>query len=215
MPTQLPDIYPITDAVLSGLPHAEQIRRLADGGARLIQFRDKHASGYEFYRSALGALETARQFGAKLIINDRVDIALMIGADGVHLGQDDLPPTRAREILGERAIIGYSTHTIEQARSAAAMPVNYIAFGPVYPTFSKANPDKIVGTDALERIRRVVPNTPIVAIGGINCDNIDEVFAAGADCAAVISYLLSDQTKISARSRELSSLARIAKRRLA
>jgi thiamine-phosphate pyrophosphorylase len=106
---ELPKIYPITDVRLSGLSHAEQVKRLIDGGARFIQLREKHASPKDFYESASEALKIARENRVKIVINDRVDIALALKADGVHLGQDDLPPAEARKILGEKAIIGRKT----------------------------------------------------------------------------------------------------------
>lgn len=203
MRTNLPKLYPITDARLSGLTHAEQIRRLGAGGATFIQLREKQASPREFYREAEEALRVARTLGVRLIINDRADIALALRADGVHLGQDDLPPAAARELLGERAVIGFSTHNVEQAVAAARLPVDYIAIGPVFETSSKENPDPVVGLDGLRRVRQAIGQTPLVAIGGIKRENIPEVFAAGADSVAVISQLLSDSTQIEARTREL------------
>jgi thiamine-phosphate pyrophosphorylase len=209
--TEIPQIYPVTDSEVSGLTHAEQVRRLAEGGARFIQFRDKHASGHDFYRSALGALEAARERGAKLIINDRVDIALTIGADGVHLGQDDLSPLHAREILGDEAVIGYSTHNLEQAAAAASLPVDYVAIGPIYRTTSKADPDEVVGVELLRAIREQLADKLVVAIGGINDTNISDIIAAGADSAAVISYLLADPALITNRFGKLSMTASVAK----
>jgi thiamine-phosphate pyrophosphorylase len=128
----LPAIYPITDTALSGLTHAEQVRHLSAGGAKVIQLRDKLLSGNNFYLEARAALEVARDSGTKLIINDRVDIALAIGADGVHLGQDDLDPHAARKLLGPDSIIGISTHSTAQAVRAARAPVDYIAIGPIF-----------------------------------------------------------------------------------
>src|SRR5437763_16246802 len=122
---QLPKLYPLTDGAC-GLTHAEQVARLCAGGAGLIQLRDKHASPREFYAAAEAALQVARAHGARLIINDRADIALALQADGVHLGQDDLDPTAARRLLGPPAIIGYSTHNIAQAKAAARLPIDYI-----------------------------------------------------------------------------------------
>src|ERR1700750_1762555 len=119
MSFELPKLYPITDRRLSGLSHAEQAARLIEGGAALIQLREKHLSPREFYVEAEAALKIARARGVKLIINDRADIALALGADGVHLGQDDMPPEAARALLGEGAVIGFSTHSAEQAIAAA------------------------------------------------------------------------------------------------
>lgn len=187
----LPRLYPITDERLSGLSHAEQIGCLAQGGAKIIQLREKEMSPREFYESARAALEVARAYGVRLIINDRVDLALALNADGVHLGQDDLPPAAARELLGPDAIIGYSTHNIEQATEAAQLPINYLAFGPVFPTASKQNPDPVVGLDLLRLVRARVPLLPLVAIGGITRENARAVLNAGADSVAVIAALLS------------------------
>jgi thiamine-phosphate pyrophosphorylase len=186
-----PPIYPITDTRLSGLSHAALVQQLIAGGATLIQLREKHTSPREFYEDAEKAVEIARARNVKIIINDRVDIALTLGADGVHLGQEDLPPAEARKILGENAIIGYSTHSIEQALEAAKLPLDYIAFGPVYDTRTKENPDKTVGLDGLKWVREAVAGFPLVAIGGINSANLQPVFEAGADSAAIISDLFT------------------------
>jgi thiamine-phosphate pyrophosphorylase len=201
MSLNLPRLYAITDARLTNLSHAEQVLRMAEGGARLIQLREKHLDAREFFKEAEAALSVAREFGARLIINDRVDIALALGSDGVHLGQDDLQPEAARRILGEQALIGFSTHNIEQAKRAALLPINYLAIGPIFPTSSKKNPDPVVGLDGLRQVREAVPNLSLVAIGGITPENARETLAAGADSLAVIGSLLSDSTQIEARTR--------------
>src|ERR1044072_7757537 len=159
-----PKLYPVTDRRLSGLSHAEQVARLVEGGATFIQLREKHLSPREFYGEAEEALRVARAGGAKLIINDRADIALALGADGVHLGQDDMPPEAARALLGETAVIGFSTHSVEQAIAAARMPLDYIAVGPVFTTNSKENPDPVVGLEGLRRVRAAVSSVHVVAI---------------------------------------------------
>ena len=202
MRLDLPKLYPITDVRLSGLSHAEQVALLADGGATFVQLREKHLSPREFHREAVAARRVARERGVRLIINDRVDVALAVHAYGVHLGQDDLPPEGARSLLGERAIIGLSTHNLEQAREAARQPVDYIAIGPIFLTSSKDNPDPVVGLDELRRVRQEVGGIPLVAIGGINRDNARAVLAAGADAVAVISVLLAQPSEITARTRE-------------
>jgi thiamine-phosphate pyrophosphorylase len=207
LPITLPKLYPITDARLSGLSHAEQVRQLSAGGATFIQLREKHLTPREFYEEAEDALRVARLSGARLIINDRVDIASALKASGVHLGQDDLPPALARELLGEDSIIGFSTHTIEQAIKAARLPVDYIAIGPIFETNSKENPDAVVGLEGLRRVRQAVGKIPLVAIGGIKRENILETLAAGADAVAVISLLLAGQAEIEDRTREI--LARL------
>lgn len=187
-----PRLYPLTDRTLTSLTHAEQVSRLAAGGATLIQIREKHFSPFEFYEAAREAVETGHKLGVRIIINDRVDIALATGADGVHLGQDDLPAHAARHVLGEQAIIGVSTHTLAQAEEAARQPVNYIAIGPIFQTTSKANPDPVVGLDGLREVRASLPaHIPLVAIGGITAERAREVIAAGANSVAVIGAVLT------------------------
>jgi thiamine-phosphate pyrophosphorylase len=190
MPFSLPKLYPITDVSISGLSHAEQIERLAAGGASLIQLREKNASPREFYRAALEAVLFAKRLGVQLVINDRVDIAIAVKADGVHLGQDDLPPGFARMLLGEDRIIGFSTHTLDQALEADSAPVDYIAIGPVFPTSTKENPDAIVGPAKVHEVKLRI-SKPLVAIGGITLESARSVIDAGADSVAVISDLLA------------------------
>lgn len=189
----------------SGLSHAEQVRRLSAGGATFVQLREKQKDAREFYREAEEALRVARERNVLLIINDRVDIALALKADGVHLGQDDLPPAAARRLLGEQAIIGFSTHNVGQAIEAARSPVDYIAIGPIFETKSKENPDPVVGLEGLRRVREATGQIPLIAIGGIREENIAEVLKAGADSVAVINLLLADSSQIEARTRELLS----------
>ena len=180
-------LYPLTDRPLSGLSHAEQVSQLCEGGATLIQLREKILSPLEFYSEAEAALRVARERGIKIIINDRVDIALTLNADGVHLGQDDLPPEAARRILGPDKIIGFSTHDPEQARHAAQMPVDYIAIGPIFATSTKQAADPQIGLDGFRVARQAVGTIPLVAIGGITLENSQAVLEAGADAIAVIS----------------------------
>lgn len=206
MKLTLPKIYPITDTRISKVSHAEQVEKLIEGGADFIQLREKYAAPNDFYDAAQTALEIARKHGVKIIINDRVDIALALKADGVHLGQDDLPPEAARKILGERAIIGFSTHNLEQASEACQMPIDYLAIGPVYATNTKENPDAVVGIEGVKKVRRFIGDFPLVAIGGITLENFGEVLEAGADSVAVISGLISDANKIAEKMREFSKL---------
>ena len=186
------------------MSHAAQVERLCAGGATFIQLREKHLSPREFYREAAEALEVARKHNARLIINDRADIALALRADGVHLGQDDLPPEAARALLGEDFIIGYSTHNVEQAMLAAKLPVDYLAIGPLFSTSSKINPDPVVNLDGLRRVRdELGEDLPLVAIGGINLKNAQDALRSGADTLAIISYLLEMPSEITVRTREL------------
>lgn len=193
----LPKIYAITDCALTGLTHLEQVRALARGGATFIQLREKHAAPGEFYEAAYEVMNYARGSELKIIINDRVDIALAARADGVHLGQDDLPPAKARAILGAEAIIGYSTHNVEQAAEAARLPLDYIAAGPIFATQSKQNPDPVVGLEGLQIVREAIGDFPLVAIGGINYDRARAVFSHGADSIALIEALLNPVAHIS------------------
>lgn len=155
----------------------------------------------DFYEAAKAALEIVRRRNVKIIINDRVDIALALEADGVHLGQDDLPPAQARKILGEKAIIGFSTHNLEQVAEAVRMPIDYLAIGPIYATTTKENPDAVVGIEGLKRVREIIGAFPLVAIGGINFENYLEVLEAGADSVAVISSLVAEPNKIAEKMR--------------
>ena len=198
MTFKLPTIYPITDRQISGLTHLEQARRLGDGGARLIQLREKMSSSREFFDAAVQTIEYANEHHVSIIINDRVDIAIAVNAAGVHLGQDDMPPEKARALLGDKAIIGYSTHTLEQARHAATLPINYIAFGPVFATKTKVDPDAVVGLDGVRRVREAIGDIPLVAIGGIDIDNAEGVLSAGADSVAMISAIIADAKNITA-----------------
>lgn len=185
---QLPKLYAITDCELSNSTHEEIVKMLLAGGARLIQLRDKEASSREMLDHARACLKLTREAGATLIINDRVDVALTVGADGVHLGQGDMPVEDAREILGEDKIIGVSTHSIDQFRAALGTTANYIVVGPVYQTTTKENPEPVVGLE-LVREAKMLTDRPLVAIGGITPERAPEVIAAGADIVAAISAL--------------------------
>lgn len=202
----IPKIYPITDTRLSGLSHTEQVRRLIDGGARIIQLREKHASPLDWFDDARAAAILCRQNDVVLIVNDRVDIAMAIGADGVHLGQNDLPPDAARRLLGNVPIIGYSTHSVEQVRNALEFDIDYLAFGPIFSTTTKADPDEIVGIELLSEVRKIAGHLPLVAIGGIDLNNAVSVHAAGADSIAVISGLVANGSTITERTRKFISL---------
>jgi thiamine-phosphate pyrophosphorylase len=200
MPFLLPRFYPITDVRLSGLSHSEQVERLAAGGATMIQLREKTASPREFYTAALEAMKVARRLNVQIIINDRVDIAIAVNADGVHLGQEDIPPDHARRLLGESRIVGFSTHGLNQAVEADGLPVDYIAIGPVFETSTKANPDTVLGLEAIAATRTQT-SKPLVAIGGITLSRAASVIEAGANSVAVISDLFSTND-ISERTRE-------------
>ena len=200
---RLPRVYPITDTQISGLSHMEQVALFADGGATLVQLRDKRTSGLQFYEQAKAALAIATERGVRLIINDRVDVALALGGLDVHLGQEDLPPEAARRLLGDDAVIGFSTHNGEQAIEAAGSPIDYLAIGPIFATSTKANPDPVVGLEGLRVVRAATGSLPLVAIGGVTPANARDVIEAGADSVAMISGLLSGPGNISSKLRDL------------
>lgn len=190
-------VYFITDVSITGLSHAEQVSRLINGGAKLIQLREKQLSPRDFFMQADEAIKVARAHSVRIVINDRVDIALALKADGVHLGQDDMPPQAARAILGSQALIGFSTHNLSQALEARNSPVDYLAVGPIFVTSSKAKPDPVVGLEGLRRIREAIRDFPLIAIGGITAENIQETLEAGATSTAVIGSALANPSQIS------------------
>lgn len=195
-----PRFYPILDddaLRARGLDPLETARELAHAGVRLAQFRHKGDWGREAYRTAERVGRVLQDAGCRYIVNDRVDIALAVGADGVHLGQDDLPPADARRIAGDRLALGLSTHNEAQLRAAASEPVDYLALGPVFATRSKRNPDPVLGVEELARLRPLA-RRPLVAIGGVRLDNAAAALAAGADSVAVIAAWLDDRAQLSA-----------------
>ena len=200
---RLPRVYALTDVQLSGCSHAEQVGLLSLGGASLVQLREKRMPALEFYEEAKAAVAVAEQSGVQLIINDRVDIALSVGAHGTHLGQDDLPPEAARKLLGETAIIGYSTHNIDQALAAVKLPIDYLAIGPIFQTTTKSDTSPVLGLEGLRTVRRAIGDFPLVAIGGITGANAVATIDAGADSVAVISALMSDPNRITELTRGL------------
>lgn len=206
MKLNLPKLYAITDRMLSGISHFEQVRRLVDGGAKLIQLREKELLPGEWIDDARRSLEYCRLHAVTLIVNDRVDLAMVINADGVHLGQTDIPVEAARRLLGSDSIIGLSTHTLDQAKLAITESVDYIAFGPIFPTTTKVDPDAVVGLELLSEICRIAGSMPVVAIGGIDRKNVASVISAGATSAAIISDLVSDPEQITARTSEFIAI---------
>jgi thiamine-phosphate pyrophosphorylase len=187
----LPPVYPITDKRISGRPtHLAILKELVRGGATLVQIRDKETEVRELLTDLRRCVEFSAKHGVSLMVNDRCDLALCSGADGIHLGQDDLPPAAARRILGPGSLIGYSTHTLGQARKSKGLPIDYLAFGPIYTTATKQDAASVVG---LSKLRKVCAGSslPVVAIGGIDLNRLREVLDAGAHSAAVISALMS------------------------
>jgi len=199
----LPRFYPILESELlarrnlSAFAAAEAI---LEAGASILQFRHKTFFSRETFSDAERIAELCRDARALYVVNDRADMAMLLGA-ALHLGQDDLAPGDARRILPERSIIGYSTHNEPQLVEADREPVDYLAIGPIFATGSKRNPDAVVGVDELRRLRALT-NKPLVAIGGITRETAESVWAAGADSVAIIGDLYPDDcTKESLRSR--------------
>jgi thiamine-phosphate pyrophosphorylase len=185
----LPPLYMILDAALLTSPEIEVAKNLNDAGVRLFQYRNKHGSTREIFQASSGLAAELAERGALFFVNDRPDIAFLSGANGVHVGQGDLPAGEARAVMGKGKLLGISTHNLEQFRAAAATDADYIALGPVFATDSKANPDPVVGTAMIQLARKLTPK-PIVAIGGITFERAREVIEAGADSIAVISDVL-------------------------
>jgi len=182
--------------VAAALALAEQ---LLAGGAAVLQLRMKHASALRLYEVALALRTLTKRARVPFVVNDRLDVALAVNADGVHLGQDDLPLAAARvAAAAARLKIGVSTHSPAQAEAAARAGADYLGFGPVFATTTKANPDPVQGVDALaEAVRRAAP-VPVVAIGGITLARVADVAATGAAAACVISAVCSASDVVAA-----------------
>lgn len=184
------DLCVITDRRVSGgLSHADIAKRVLEGGAGMIQLRDKEAPMRSLLPEALQIAELCRSFGATFIVNDRLDLALASEADGVHLGQEDLPAKAARRLLGKGRLLGISTHSLEQALKAQEDGADYIGVGPIFRTGTKETGYTPLGPSLIREVRRQV-SIPILAIGGITLENVSEVITAGADGAAVISAVV-------------------------
>lgn len=173
----------------------------------MIQLREQRAAPATFFDDAIEATRLAHQHGAKLIINDRVDVALAVNADGVHLGQDDLPVGAARRLLGEESLIGFSTHNLEQVKAALDLPIDYLAFGPVFTTSTKHRPDPVVGIERLAEVARLTRGLPLVAIGGITQSTLRAVLDSGAGAVALISAVLAAGSDITENLRNLTAQA--------
>jgi thiamine-phosphate pyrophosphorylase len=195
---ELPRLYPILDAdalARAGVPLAMAAHAFRDAGVRWLQYRDKRASDAEVAERMreLRAIFPAGE--AMLLLNDRVHLCEAMGADGVHIGQEDMAAKRARRILGPERLLGVSTHNVKQLRAALKTgAADYLAIGPVFATGSKNNPDPVVGLEGV-KAARALTRLPLVAIGGITKENGREVIEAGADSVAVISGLLPEDGK--------------------
>ncbi len=197
-------LYAILDPDQTGdRPLAPVLDAMLAGGVSVLQLRVKERPADEFLRLALTVRERTSRAGCLFIVNDRVDIALAAGADGVHLGQEDLPLEAARTLVGEK-LIGVSTHSVEQAEGAEWGGADYIGFGPMFPTRTKETGYETRGLSMLASVRRRV-SLPIVAIGGITAGNVAQTWSSGADAAAMISYLTRDGD-VAARVKEILTL---------
>ena len=198
-------IYLVTDdGCLQGRALIDCVREALEGGVTLVQYRAKTASSAEMYAEALQLKALCDSFNVPLIINDRLDIAMAVGAAGVHLGQDDLPCAAARKLLGEDYIIGVSAHNPAEARAALLCGADYLGCGAVFGTATKADVKKL-GTEGLAAICRE-KGLPVVGIGGVTADNYREVRAAGADGAAIVSGILA-QPDIRATVRAIAKIS--------
>ena len=166
-------------------------RAFLAGGARLLQLRAKALDSHAFLELADALVAAARPYDASVIINDRVDIALLAAAAGVHVGQDDLPPRAVRHLLGNERIVGFSTHTVAQIEAAVREPVSYVAIGPVFGTTSKDTGYDPIGLELVATAAKLAGSIPVVAIGGITLENASSVISAGAASVAVIGDLLA------------------------
>lgn len=190
---RLPRVYPIVDTeslAAREIPIEKAAGAFLEGGAGILQIRHKHHWTRGVFDSARAVARLCREAGATLIVNDRADIAMLLEA-GVHVGQDDLAPRDVRKLIGPDAALGFSSHNLDQLCAAGGEPVDYVAFGPVFRTASKQNPDPTVGVEEIRRCRPLLEK-PLVAIGGITLDNARSVLEAGADSLAVIAGLLSE-----------------------
>jgi len=186
----LSSLYIILDpSICPSRPLMEVLNTAAAAGAVLFQYRNKTASMKDAYVEALALRQAAAKAGVLFIVNDRCDLALAIDADGIHLGQGDLPLDLARKVMGPEKLIGISTHSPTQVRDATAGKPDYLGFGPIFTPGSKQDHDPVVGLEGLRAIRSLTP-LPVFAIGGIYLDRVNDVVRAGADGVAVISAIL-------------------------
>jgi len=204
-------LYVVTDkAIAGGRSHAEQARAAILGGATVIQYREKLGNTRQLIAEASAVRDVCRELGATFIVNDRVDVALAVGADGVHVGQEDMPAIIARRLIGPDMLLGVTVGNAAQARQAEADGADYLGTDAVFFTGSKPDAGPPIGVDALAEICRAV-RIPVVGIGGINVGNVAQVIQAGAAGAAVISAVVS-APDVSAAARRLREAVSIAKR---
>ncbi|MGH7279114.1 MAG: thiamine phosphate synthase [Candidatus Rokuibacteriota bacterium] len=202
-----PGLYVVLDrAAVRGRELTTVLEAVLAGGCRMVQLREKAWPSGRLLPLAERLRERCRAAGATFIVNDRVDLAVAAGADGVHLGQDDLPPRAARPLLRAGMVLGLSTHSVEQARAAAAAGADYVAVGSMFPTATK--PDfELVGPALIRKLRAEI-RVPLIGIGGITVDNVGTVVAAGADGVAVISAVCNADDPAAATRAFVATIAR-------
>ena len=210
---RFPRVYPILDTetlAQHGIALDTAAAALLEGGAGILQVRQKGHWTRQVFESARQVACLCREAGAVLVVNDRADFAMLLEG-GLHIGQEDLAPRDARKLIGPDALLGFSSHNLEQLSAAGGEPVDYVALGPVYPTSSKHNPDPVVGVDELRRLRPLIEK-PLVAIGGITRANAAGVLNAGADSVAVISDLVPQSPTARSLRERMEEWQRIAAR---
>jgi thiamine-phosphate pyrophosphorylase len=204
---RLPRFYPILDSGLlarRGIAVAAAADAFLSTGVAILQFRHKGPLTRQTLADLEAVAARCKDANVQLVVNDRADLARIVGA-ALHLGQHDVPPAAARRVVGLETLVGLSTHNEAQLRAALEEPVDYLALGPIFGTSSKENPDPVVGIEELRRLRPL-SNLPLVAIGGITRANAQEVLAAGADSVAVIGDLIPEDGSIAPRIRDWVSL---------
>ncbi len=196
---RLPKVYPILDSealAQRGIALETAAAAFLEGGAGILQLRHKGHWSRNVFEAARKIAALCRAEGVQFVVNDRADFAMLLGA-GLHVGQDDLPPRDARALIGNEALLGFSSHNPAQLCAAGGEPVDYVALGPIFATASKQNPDPVVGIDHLRECRALIEK-PLVAIGGITLENAPSVWAVGADSVAVIGGLLPRESNVRA-----------------
>lgn len=210
---RFPRVYPILDTetlAQHGIALDTAAAALLEGGAGILQVRQKGHWTRQVFERARQVACLCREAGAVLVVNDRADFAMLLEG-GLHIGQEDLAPRDARKLIGPDALLGFSSHNLEQLSAAGGEPVDYVALGPVYPTSSKHNPDPVVGVDEVRRLRPLIEK-PLVAIGGITRANAAGVLNAGADSVAVISDLVPQSPTARSLRERMEEWQRIAAR---
>jgi thiamine-phosphate pyrophosphorylase len=208
----IPAFYPILDTQAAARHLIEPVgaaEQLIEAGVEILQFRHKAHFSRRVFELMQRIAEMCRSARVQFVVNDRADLAVLLEA-ALHLGQDDLTPSAAREVTGPGTLIGYSTHNEAQLRAAETEPADYLALGPIFGTGSKERPDPVVGIGELRRLRPLA-NRPLVAIGGITLDRAADVLAAGADSIAVIGDLFTPDRKLRARAEEWIRVTRAAR----